>query len=311
MDTETIGAALKRKLGPLPVWAWSVIGGIVLYFLRKRGYLGGMGAAQSGETFQPSQANATPPQAQVPLQPGESVYDPNTGALSTAPGGDSGGDTGAATGVDPSQAIDDLANAIAGGFTTHVSIDRTKPKKTKKSVGKHNKHPSHPGKRTPRKKAGHKQPPHKTTKTGGRQKPGQPRHEGNNTAHKQRPRSSATHRLVNGGRTATKAGQHAAAGHNADRHFGPVPKQPSAPRNRVVKAASQSVVRQRPTTGLTRQTAPVQHPVSSHTPSPHKAAAARTPASPRPSAPPPRAAARTPAPPPARKTSPPPARRRK
>ena len=305
MDTDTIGAALRRKVGPLPVWIWSIIGGIGVYFLRKRGYFGGMGAAQSGETFQPSQANATPPQAQVPLQPGESVYDPNTGALSTAPGGDTGMDNGGATGVDPSQAMDDLANAIAAGFTTHVSVDQTKPKRAKKSAAKHDKKPSHLSKRTARKKAGHhQQPGHKGT--------------AKNPPHKGRARSNATKRLVNGGRTAVNAGKRITGmkGRHSSPSNVPHPRQGAnatythQANPRTVRSVAKPTTRQRPTVGLTRQTAPVAHPVSSHTPSPHKAAAARTPAPPRPSAPAPRAVRPAPAPPPARKVSPPRAKRR-
>lgn len=279
MDIETIGAALRRKLGPLPVWIWAIIGGVIVYWMRSKGYFSGVlgsGSTQTGEALQPSQRNATPPQAQVPLQPGESVYDPNTGALSTAPGGDTGIGESSGTGTDPSQSIDDLANAIAAGFTTHVVVDRTKPKKTKKSAAKHDKKPHKPTKRTATKKPAHHQKPGHKGNT-----------KGQHPAHKQRPRSSATHRAANGGRTVVNAGKRAV----------------SPSKSRTAHATAKQVTRQRPTAPMIRKTAPVQHPVASHTPAPHKTAAARIPASPRPSAPAPRAV-RAPAPPPRKPSAP-------
>lgn len=302
MDVDTIGAALRRKLGPLPVWIWAIFGGMVVYFLRKRGYFGG--GLQEGQTFQPSQANATPPQAQVPLQPGESVYDPNTGALTTAPGGD----IGAGTGNDSAQAIDDLASAIAAGFTTHVTVDRTSPRgksskksaaaqktasaKSQKKAVRAEHRAVQTARRNARKKAGHKQKPGHT----GTAKTTHP-------AHTQRPRSEAKHRTVTGGRTTgRKKGSSTTAKKSSDRSF---------MGSRAAVATPATTTRQRPTIGLTRVTAPVQHPVSAHTPSPHKAAAAKVPGPPRASAPAPRAIRPAPAPPPARKVAPPPPKPRK
>lgn len=281
MDTESIGAALRRKLGPLPVWIWAIFGGAVLYFLRKRGYFGGMGAAQ-GDTLQPSQANATPPQAQVPLQPGESVYDPNTGSLSTAPGGDSGGSGG----TDVGQAIDDLAAALESGHTTSEKTNPSTPRggvKHSRVTSSHHKPAAKKGsKRAAKQKPAHKQAGHKTTA-----------HKPASHGAVKRPRSKTTQRLVNGGRTASKVGR--AIGGRAT-------AKPSSAKARVATATPATTVRQRATVGLTRQTGPVQHPVSSH-----PARSVVTHAAPRPSAPPPRTQ-RTP---PAKKPAPAPTRKRK
>lgn len=38
---DHVGASLKRKLGPLPVWAWALIGGVSLYVYRNRNGGGG------------------------------------------------------------------------------------------------------------------------------------------------------------------------------------------------------------------------------------------------------------------------------
>lgn len=46
-----VGAALKRKLGPLPVWAWAIIAGGVLYWYRNRG--GSASSSGTGADLQP------------------------------------------------------------------------------------------------------------------------------------------------------------------------------------------------------------------------------------------------------------------
>ena len=70
--------ALTRKLGPLPVLAWALIAGVGLYLYRARNSAAGPTA--STDTNTPN-TESTSPQDPVTLQPGESVYDPNTGAL--------------------------------------------------------------------------------------------------------------------------------------------------------------------------------------------------------------------------------------
>lgn len=79
--------ALSRKFGPLPAWAWAAIGLAAVFAYRSlRGeYAPG---ATTGGTGTDGSADFTPPERQEPvtLQPGESVYDPNTGQLvGTAP----------------------------------------------------------------------------------------------------------------------------------------------------------------------------------------------------------------------------------
>lgn len=100
-----IGDALKRKIGPLPAWAWALVAGGALYFYRQHT------AAQTGTALQPSQTPAVV-QPDTTLQPGESVYDPNTGQLTTAPGGDTSGGGG----TDPTDEIGQLAAAIAAAI---------------------------------------------------------------------------------------------------------------------------------------------------------------------------------------------------
>lgn len=75
--------ALTRKLGPLPVWAWAIIGGIGLWYYRSR--MAGSSASQQALQSDLSQTSPMPPQDPIPLDPGESVYDPNSGELLSAP----------------------------------------------------------------------------------------------------------------------------------------------------------------------------------------------------------------------------------
>jgi hypothetical protein len=101
---------LTRKVGPLPMWAWLAIFAVGVYIYRKRQ------AATASSV--PVSAAPTPEAGQV-LAPGDSYYDPNTGTLTTAPGGSDGGGgdgSGGSGGTDPSQSIDDLANAIAAAI---------------------------------------------------------------------------------------------------------------------------------------------------------------------------------------------------
>lgn len=106
-----ITSALTKKWGPLPAWVWLFGGGLVYYLYRKYSTTAsGTGTGSVGPA-------PVTPQPQTVLQPGESVYDPNTGALTTAPGG--GGSTdgsGGATAADLTDAMNNLANAIASGM---------------------------------------------------------------------------------------------------------------------------------------------------------------------------------------------------
>lgn len=345
MDLDTIGAALRRKLGPLPVWVWAILGGGVLYYLRSRGMIGSLvpGDGQSGQTLQPQQRteSTTEPQPTTTLQPGESAYDPNTGTLHTAPGGSSeesndgsGGGGGSGNANDPSEAIDHLANSIAGGFTVHMKQDRTKAAKHATKPGSHGKKPSKVSKRTPGKKNAHAQHPGGSTKpTGGHGKPGQHKP---STSHKPaRDRSSTTIRTPTGGRTRGKTNKtpsshtpanvpHPGAQGGALHPAGKVAA-PKTPKSRTPTAAAKSPVRARPTVPLVTRSTPVQHPASTSA----SKAKTVTHAAPRPSSPAPRttravastparAPARAPAPraaapppPPPKKAPPPPPKKKK
>jgi hypothetical protein len=88
-----IKAALTRKLGPLPVWAWALIAGAAIFVYRsRRGGAANVPAAVSPDITDQTAGLKDP----LTLQPGESAYDPNTGQLTTAPG-----DPGAATSTNP------------------------------------------------------------------------------------------------------------------------------------------------------------------------------------------------------------------
>lgn len=147
-----ISTALKRKLGPLPAWAWALIGGVGLYWYRNRsGSSVAGGTTASTVTGQIADQTQSGGQAPIPLGPGESVYDPNTGQLVSAPGsadsglgaglgGDGGGLAPAPT-PDPTQAIEDLASAIANmqqqaPVVNIVTPKQAAPRKVVKPRGK-------------------------------------------------------------------------------------------------------------------------------------------------------------------------------
>jgi hypothetical protein len=85
-----VGEALKRKFGPLPAWAWAGIALVaVLFYRRYKGQQDSMGGAVSpispvGEL----QGSDQPKRDPVVLQPGESVYDPETGKTTGGGGND-------------------------------------------------------------------------------------------------------------------------------------------------------------------------------------------------------------------------------
>lgn len=79
-----IRAALTRKFGPLPAWAWLTIVGVAAYVWRSRGGGGASGGGTAATDITPTEAPE--PQDPITLGPGESVYNPGTGQLvSTAP----------------------------------------------------------------------------------------------------------------------------------------------------------------------------------------------------------------------------------
>lgn len=296
MDLDTIGAALKRKLGPLPVWVWAIIGGMVLYFLRSKGYFGGAGADQ-GETLQPRQADAREPQQSTLLQPGESVYDPNTGTLSTAPGGGGGDAIGGGVGEpttpvdtnDTAQALEDLAAAILGNQTDSDKPNSAAPRTHKPTALDRAKAAVVTGKLGPKNKArltkaGYSaaqisyhlrrhtalgKPRAKTTKPAHTQKPGNTTKKPNNdagskpgkhkpvTTHKETTPRSKTHT-----RSTTTHRKPSTKAHG----------KAATPKARAAVQPSASGPRQRPKVAAVSHTTPVHHPVSSG----HSSAAKKT-----------------------------------
>jgi hypothetical protein len=105
-----VSSALTRKFGPLPAWAWATIIFAGIYYYRKK--LGG--GTVSGTGTGSVTPTPTTPQPGTVLQPGESLYDPNTGALTTAPGSTSSGDAGSVP-PDNSGLVDAITAAIAAG----------------------------------------------------------------------------------------------------------------------------------------------------------------------------------------------------
>ena len=87
-----IKEALTRKFGPLPAWAWLLMLFGAVYYYRKH-----YGTAATTTASTPTATtNTGSDQPPITLDPGQSVYDPGTGALTTAPGG--GGSTDATGG---------------------------------------------------------------------------------------------------------------------------------------------------------------------------------------------------------------------
>lgn len=71
--------ALTRKLGPLPVWAWALVAGVLLYYYRNRS---GAVGTQSGT----GTGSVAPGPGLQPLLPDQSYYDPATpGQFFTTP----------------------------------------------------------------------------------------------------------------------------------------------------------------------------------------------------------------------------------
>lgn len=114
-----VGEALKRKIGPLPAWAWTLIAGVGIYLYRRsHASVTGTGTGSVAPT-------PVTPQDSTTLDPGQSLYDPNSGALVTAPGGDSGGSDTSNT---------DLADAIAA-LTTALAQQPTSDGSTPSDPG--------------------------------------------------------------------------------------------------------------------------------------------------------------------------------
>lgn len=127
---RNIEQSLKNKFGPLPVWAWALItgAGIYVYRARKGAYSTGSAATDTTSGTAADTGSGTTPQDPVTLQPGESVYDPNTGQLV----GGSASPQEPLT-LDPGQGVYD---PNSGQLDTFPSITTTS-KPTPKKAGKH------------------------------------------------------------------------------------------------------------------------------------------------------------------------------
>lgn len=154
MSGSSIGNSLKRKLGPLPVWAWAVIAGIALYVIRSRQ----APSAQAVSAAQQQNQSDIPPQAPVVLSPGESVYDPNTGYMSGGGGNSGGGGLNSIIGLIEAVMAGDLA-----GRTQHTSKHHPKHHhRTHHHVRRHHKVRRH---KVPKGHGVHAKGHHKTVKS--------------------------------------------------------------------------------------------------------------------------------------------------
>lgn len=131
-----IKAALTRKLGPLPVWAWAIIVGGALYVYRARHAVGdNTSALPSTDTTVPTTDNGQPRPDPVTLQPGESVYDPATGSLlGTAPDQQPPPDPQEPVTLDPGESVyDPNTGQVVGGSEGPTGTDPTAPATAPKS----------------------------------------------------------------------------------------------------------------------------------------------------------------------------------
>lgn len=130
-----ISGSLTRKLGPLPVWAWAILAGVIIYYMRNRGGATSGPSSSQLAAAQTAAADQTP-QAPVVLAPGETVYDPNSGNL-LGGSSNSGNNTG---------------NGVLGLIAALASIEHPPPahkhKHKKRPPRKHHHHMGMRGGRT-------------------------------------------------------------------------------------------------------------------------------------------------------------------
>lgn len=103
-ETESKSVGLTRKLGPLPVWAWGILGGIAVYFLYVRSK-GSSGGAQS-PTATVLDPNAVDPTTGLTYGQELSSGFPTGGALQGAANSSPGSSTDTSGGVSPIDALD-------------------------------------------------------------------------------------------------------------------------------------------------------------------------------------------------------------
>lgn len=108
---DRIKQALTRKIGPLPAWGWLTIILVAVYWYRRHTSSTTTAATATTDTT----GSTTTPQDPITLQPGESVYNPNDGSLTTAPGG--GGGSGSGDGGSSGGSGDNSVNSGVGDTT--------------------------------------------------------------------------------------------------------------------------------------------------------------------------------------------------
>lgn len=173
--------ALTRKLGPLPAWAWLLIVGAGVWWYRNRNSsVSGTGTGNVSPT-------PVTPQDPVTLDPGQSVYNPNTGSLSTAPGGGTdNGTSGAGSGNDGGGGgSSNQTPEQVDSKPTIIQIIQGKKRRIKPKVNQG----KGPSKTTKHTKPGEKQRPHGTAHV----KNDSNRNKGTKPSAKGRARSSAVH----------------------------------------------------------------------------------------------------------------------
>jgi hypothetical protein len=275
-----IKGALTRKIGPLPAWVWAIVGfGLVWYYRSKLS-----AGSQSGTGTGSVAPTPVDPQPGQVLQPGESYYDPNTGAMSTAPGGGNGGGTpsdysGLVDGITAAIAAGEAATAGSSGGTGPASTGGSgagTPPPKKRGRGKPPKLTAKGALRAP---FGHKKPAAKkgfTTKGLGKgfweyvpvKRTPKPKNQHGPKAKttkppkpgtKSKPRSTATTKATTGGRTTARGKKPLAAKgkvRGAPQANASVPRAQST--KRTTPVVTPPVVRQRPVASTQpRRPAPV------------------------------------------------------
>lgn len=266
--------ALTRKIGPLPAWTWFIFFGVGVWYYRRK--LGGSTATVSGTGTGSVAPASGPPQSPVTLAPGESVYDPNTGALTSAPGGGSS---------DYGQGVTDLADAILQGLTENQAGSKTSP--THNGTG--GKPGKNDGKRAPKLRGKGAIPA-----PSGAKKPTSPK--GYTSVGLGRGFWEFLPKARRGGTTTKQQGRKRAkvkAPPKPARHQGPVTRatgevSPAPVRSRTNTHTPKPTTRNRPKTPVV-STVTNQRPTASHS----RPTGGVSASPPRPSAPPPRKATRT------------------
>ena len=256
--------SLTRKIGPLPAWAWAIIAfGGVWWYRSRTPMASGTGTGSVGP------APATP-QDQTTLQPGESVYDPNTGTLSTAPG--SAGTNGTTGSNDVATAIQDLATALMAGQQpglTHTGAG--KPRKVPKLTGQGAVRAPF-GRRKPDAPKGYKARGlghgfwEFVPKAGGKRRGKAKAHHGKPSTttrpakphHKRQPRSAARISHPNGGRTSGRTTTKAPVTTKTNRTVKPEATTGRLRNRQSTPLVSQPVTQQRPVAAHKSTKAPVQ-----------------------------------------------------